>query len=447
MSAGAARPPLAAPEGTTTPAPSPPVAPRPLRLLVLSQYFWPEDFRVNDLVAELAARGHAVTVLTGVPNYPGGEVFPDFARDPSAYAAHAGAQVLRVPLRPRGQGKWRLVLNYWSFVFWGALLGPWRLRGHAFDAVFVFQTSPVTAALPALLIGRIKRAPVLMWVLDLWPDTLAAVGVLRSPRALATVGRLVAFIYHRCARVLIASRAFAPNIARWGGTPERIRYFPNWVEPVYASQDDDGRVAPELAPYAATFNLMFAGNLGEAQDLPAIVQAAALLRDERPQLRWLIVGDGRAADALRAAIAALGLGERVLLLGRHPPERMPAFFRGAQALLVTLKADPVFALTVPGKVQSYLAAGRPLLGMLDGEGARVIDESGAGFTAPAGDAAGLAAAVRRLIDLPDAARAAMGEAGRAYAEREFDRATLIAALERWLVECAATPAGAGVAPR
>lgn len=407
-----------------------------MRLLVVSQYFWPENFRINDLVSELVDRGHQVTVLTGRPNYPDGMVFPGYADAPGAFARFEGAEVLRLPLRPRGQGSVQLVRNYLSFVFWGLLLGPWKLRGRDFDAIFVFQTSPITSALPALWLRRLKRAPLLLWVLDLWPDTLAAVGVVRSPRLLALVGRVVGFIYQRCERVLIASRAFATNVERWGGRPEQIRYFPNWVEPAFAGSLEMQAVAPELAPYAACFNVLFAGNIGEAQDFPAVIEAAALLREHRPTLRWLVVGDGRALDAVRTDVARRGLQDRVLLLGRHPPKRMPAFFSGAQALLVTLKADPVFALTVPGKVQSYLAAGRPLLAMLDGEGARIIEESGAGYSVPAGDAAALARAVCRLMDEPETQRQAMGKAGQAYAMREFDRNKLMSALEDWLADVA-----------
>ena len=155
-----------------------------MRLLIVSQYFWPEPFRVNDMAAELVQRGHQVTVLTGTPNYPEGETFPDYARAPGRFAVHAGAEIVRVPLVPRGKTSLRLALNYLSFVATGLSLGAWRLRGRKFDAVLVFQLSPVTAALPGLLQRRLKRAPLLMLVLDLWPETLEAIGLVRSPRVL-----------------------------------------------------------------------------------------------------------------------------------------------------------------------------------------------------------------------------------------------------------------------
>lgn len=409
-----------------------------MRLLVVSQYFWPETFRINDLVAGMRARGHEVTVLTGWPNYPDGRVFPAYRETPEAFGAYEGAEVIRVPVIPRGGNTLMLALNYLSFAVVASLLGPWKLRRRSFDAIFVFQTSPVTAALPALLLRRLKRAPVAMWILDLWPDTLSAIGVVRSPLLLAIVGALVRFIYRRCDLVLVQSRAFLPNIARYGAGEDKARYFPNWIEPTFANGLDDVVVAPELAAFRNTFNVMFAGNVGEAQDMPSVLDAAEATRDLE-DLRWLIVGDGRAMAALQADIERRDLADRVILLGRHPVERMPAFFAGVAALLVSLKAEPIWSMTVPGKVQSYLAVGKPVLAMLDGEGARVVAESGDGLTSPAGDAAALAENVRRMRALTERERKEMGERGRAYAVRAFGRDELFAQLEAWMTELAEAP--------
>ena len=419
-----------------------------MRLLVVSQYFWPENFRINELVAELVGRGHEVTVLTGRPNYPEGEIFEDFRNDPAKFASYQGATVLRVPLRPRGKGRIRLALNYLSFVFWGTLLGPWLLRGRQFDSIFVFATSPVTVALPALLLRKLKRAPLAMWVLDLWPETLSAVGAVRSPRLLAWAGALVSFIYRRCDRILVQSKAFFPNIRHWSGDDSRTRYCPNWVEKTFEAIPQTVEPAPEVHAYMHTFNVMFAGNIGDAQDFPAVLEAADLLR-HRKDLRWLVVGDGRAADSVRAMIERRGLQECVVLLGRHPPERMPSFFRAASALLVSLRADPVFAMTVPGKVQTYLASGVPVLGMLDGEGARVIEESGAGVVCPSGRSQLLAKRVEQLLSLTQDERAAMGQRGLAFCRKEFGRDILMSRVEGFMAEMAGgihtpAPAFAGV---
>lgn len=404
-----------------------------MRLLVVSQYFWPENFRVNDLVTELARRGHTVTVLTGTPNYPEGHTLPAFVQNPSRFASYAGAEVVRVPLVPRGTSSLRLALNYLSFVITGMTLGLWRLRGRQFDAIVVVQHSPITSALPALALRRLKRAPLLMWVLDLWPDTLAAVGVVRSPRVLEWVGKLVGFIYKRCDHVLVQSRAFVSNVEKYAGDSRRIRYFPGWAEPIFEGPLAAVQAAPEVAPYRDNFNVLFAGNIGDAQDFPAILDAAEALRDEA-NLRWLIVGDGRAAVWVRSEIIRRDLAHCVILLGRHPIERMPSFFRAASALLVALKADPIFAMTIPGKVQSYLATGLPIVAMLDGEGAAVIEQSGAGVVCKAGAGLALAERVRTLMATPAPERAAMGERGRRYCEQEFSRAGSMSALETWTSE-------------
>ena len=404
-----------------------------MKILVVSQYFWPETFRVNEIASELSSRGHEVTVLTGRPNYPEGVVHPDFVAAPERFSTYAGVPVVRLPLRPRGKGNLRLILNYWSFVFWGCVLGPWLLRGRNFDAIFVFETSPITSALPAILLKWLKRAPLSMWVLDLWPDTLQAVGIVKSERVLQVVGSLCRFIYRHCDLILGQSRAFVGPIRRWAGSGEKFRYFPAWSEEVFDGDGSEHAAAPELACHAGRFNVLFAGNIGDAQDFPTVLEAARLTRD-RADIHWLIVGDGRASAQVRADIERLGLGDTVFMLGRHPVERMPGFFAGADALLVSLKADPIFAMTIPGKVQSYLASGRPLLGMLDGEGARVIEEAGAGLVAPSGDAEALARQATALASLSLQSRRQMGLNGRLYGETHFNRTTLMSRLEAWLAD-------------
>jgi colanic acid biosynthesis glycosyl transferase WcaI len=401
-----------------------------VRLLIVTQYFWPENFRVNDFALTMRDRGHDVTVLTGKPNYPDGYILPDFRKKPDHFSSLQGIPIHRVPLIPRGGRSWQLVLNYLSFAVAACLLGPWKLRGAAFDAIFVFQTSPITAALPALVLRRLKRAPVLMWILDLWPETLQAIGVVKSPRLLAWVGALVRFIYKRCDALLIQSQAFADNVRRRVGREDKLHYFPGWAEGVFAGPEPEP--AAELQPFSSDFRIVFAGNLGDAQDLPSIIAAADILRSEK--VKWLIVGEGRGAAAARAQVAERGLGEKVQFLGRFPLERMPSFFAGADALLVSLKDEPIFAMTIPGKVQSYLVSGKPILAMLNGEGARVVEESGAGLASPSGDARALADNVRRLMMLDLRERREMGRKGLAYSAREFDREKLLDQLETWMSE-------------
>lgn len=405
-----------------------------MKILIVSQYFWPENFRINDLTQELVQRGHSVTVLTGIPNYPAGTVFEEYRKTPKAFEYYSGARVLRVPMLARGNGAMRLFLNYLSFVFGACLYGPWRLRGQQVDVIFVFEPSPVTVGLPAILLGRIKRAPVVFWALDLWPETLAAIGFVRSPMVLGWVGHLVRFIYERCTLVLGQSRGFLPKIAKYCSDAKKIRYFPGWPEEIF--NEAVLVPAPEVPSQKGVFNVLFAGNIGEAQDLPAVLNAAESLRHNNA-IRWLIVGDGRRSDWLYEEVARRGLQSNVLLLGRFPLERMPSFYAHADALLVSLKKDPVFSLTIPGKVQSYLMAGVPILGMLDGEGAQVITDSNAGLVCAAGNSGGLTSAVLEMFAMSVDQRKQLGVNGRDYAHKEFGRGLLMDQLEVLLHEAVA----------
>ena len=399
-----------------------------MRILILTQYFWPENFRINDLASDMIARGHEVTILTGLPNYPSGKVFEEYRSSPQKFACFNGAEIIRIPMLSRGKGSLRLIANYASFVLSGLTVGAWRLRGRRFDSIFVFMISPITAVLPAILQRRLKRARLFVWILDLWPETLEAVGAVKSPRLLALVGRLVSYIYRRTDHILVQSRSFMDNVRTYAGKDATVSYFPGWAEPIFQQGPKEIAKASEVLLYADSFNVLFAGNVGDAQDFPAILDAAEALRSDA-KVRILVVGDGRMRPWVENEIERRDLSDRVILLGSFPLERMPSFFTTADALLVSLKREKIFAMTIPGKVQSYLAAGVPLLGMLDGEGARVIEEAGAGLVSPSGDGAALARNIETLAAMSATQRAAMGASAKAYGLAEFDRSRLLDELE------------------
>ena len=402
----------------------------PMRLLVVTQYFWPENFRINDLVSELVRRGHQVTVLTGVPNYPDGHVFPEFISDVSRFTSYKGASVHRVPMLPRGKGGLRLLLNYLSFAVSASTLGVFKLRTQQYDAIIAYEPSPITVGLPAVALRFTKNVPLLFWVQDLWPETLQAVGAVRSPLVLSLVGKLVSFIYKRCDVILTQSKSFIPQILKYAPSKSRVLFFPNWSDKVVTS--DELTPAPEVPSAPNCFSVMFAGNIGDAQDFPVILAAAQCLKSHA--IRWLIVGDGRMASWVAEEIKNCGLQDQVLMLGRFPSERMPSFFHHADALLVSLKDEPIFAMTIPSKLQTYLSAGIPVVAMLNGEGADVVRESGSGVTCRAGDYEGLANTVLKLSQTPQQERQEMGSKGRELSQREFDRDTLISRLEGWIDE-------------
>jgi colanic acid biosynthesis glycosyl transferase WcaI len=412
-----------------------------VRLLVVTQYFWPENFRINDLVSELTSRGHQVTVLTGRPNYPAGDFFPEFLTSPEDFNNYAGADIVRVGHSARGKGGVSLLLNYFTFCASATLAGLWKLRGRRFDAIFCYQASPVTVGIPAVALSAVKKAPLAMWVLDLWPETLEAVGVVKSKPILRMVGKLVSFIYSRCGLILAQSRSFISHIRKYAAPTGRVEYFPSWAESVYDMAG--ASPAAEIETVCEKFTVMFAGNVGDAQDFPAILAAAEHLKSDT-RIRWVIVGDGRLSEWLAKEVGERGLSECFLLLGRYPLDRMPSFFKHADALLVSLKDEPIFGMTIPGKVQSYLAAGIPLLAMLNGEGADVIERAGAGLTCKAGDHLGLADSVIMLAGMTRIERGAMGKKGRAASAAQFSRDTLLTQLEESLAALRSTPYGSEV---
>ena len=400
-----------------------------MKLLVVTQYFWPENFRINDLVTDLVARGHEVTVLTGKPNYPDGETFKEFLSTPSNYNHYNGAKIIRVPMLARGKGSISLFLNYISYAVSASIFGVWALRKKKFDSIFTYAPSPITVGIPAITIRAIKKIPLVFLVLDLWPESLEAVGIVRSKLILKCVGLLVSFIYTRCDLILAQSKSFIPRIKEYARIDSPIEYFPSWAESVITMQDV--QPAPEIDSKMGVFKVMFAGNIGEAQDFPAILAAADRLRKYK-KIQWLIIGDGRKADWVKEKILQMGLDEHVLMLGRYPVERMPSFFQHADALLVTLKDELIFSMTIPAKLQAYLAAKKPILGMLNGEGAEIIQRSGAGISCAAGDDKALAATVLKLYEMDAESRDALGRNGFEFGIKEFDRFKLINQLESWL---------------
>ena len=404
-----------------------------MKILIVSQYFWPENFRINDFIPELISKGHEVSILTGKPNYPSGKFFSEFTNNPALFSNYKGANIYRVPIISRGKHPFQLLLNYLSFVVAGSLVGPLKLRRLKPDLIFVYEPSPATVGIPAVLMGKIKKAPVIFWALDLWPETLQAVGGVRSKSVLWIIEKIVRFIYNNCALVLGQSKSFVKSIQSHCDHPDRVQYFPSWAENLPIPKNASEQVyAPEIKKNDECFNILFAGNIADAQDMPAILNAASLLRDNK-SIKWIIVGDGRRFEWLKSEIKDRKLEENFLILGRFPLERMPSFFAHADALLVSLKKDPVFSLTIPAKLQTYLMTGIPILGMLDGEGSKIIEESNSGISSPASDSASLAAAVTKMSMLSSKDKEQLGKNGIEYSRKEFDRSVLMDRLENFFI--------------
>lgn len=403
-----------------------------MNILIVTQYFWPEGFRINDLALGLRDRGHEITVFTGIPNYPGGRFFSGYGFLKNLRQDYRGVKVIRAPLLPRGRGgALHLSINYLSFALCASILAPFLCRG-IYNVILVYEPSPITVGLPALVLKKLKLAPVFFWVQDLWPESLSASGVVSSRTILKIVEALVRLIYRGCDRILVQSRAFSSQVQSHGVTPDRILYYPNSAEELYQPLEIDAD-APERSVMPAGFRIMFAGNIGAAQDFATILGAAEKLRNYS-DIHWIILGDGRMRPWVENEVRQRGLTETVHLLGRHPSEAMPRYFSLADALLVTLRKEPIFELTIPSKVQSYLACAKPIIAALEGEGARVIGEAGAGLACPAEDPGALSDAVLTMYSMPETEREAMGLRGRDYFEEHFERKMLLDRLEKWMKE-------------
>jgi len=397
-----------------------------MRLLIVSNYFWPENFRINDLAVNLVERGHDVTVLSGIPNYPGGKFYSGYGFFKKRTEVYRGVRVIRFPLIPRGRGGGvGLTLNYLSSAVLSTSFAPFYCRG-PYDLIFVCQLSPVTIGLPAILIKKLQSVPILFWILDIWPESLSATGIIRSERAISICRRLVRCIYSQCDQILVSSKGYIESLNSTGGYTGEIAYFPNWVEPEYLSTIEISHMKTPKLP--SGFTIMFAGNIGAAQDFETILAAAEQLKAQ-PDIHWVILGDGRRAEWVRKEVQARGLSGQFHLFGYYPAKLMPLFFAQADAMLVTLKNEPIFALTAPGKLQSYMACGKPIIAGLSGEGKRIIEDAGAGLTCPPGDPVELAHKVLTLYRMTASERQDMGERGRTYCIKYFNGKKLFDQLE------------------
>lgn len=344
-----------------------------MKILFVSQYFYPENFKGNDIVFDFVKKGYDVTVLTGKPNYPQGKFFEGYNFFNKRKETINGANIIRVPLFPRRSGKGiPLVLNYLSFIFFSYWAVIFRVK-EKYEAIFIQQLSPVTMALPGLWIKKRQKIPLFLWVLDLWPESVTANSKIKKGKIINFLEKLVKKIYTKSDVILTSSKFFKESILKkCEDKNKRIEYFPNWAEDIFVEEKEVTTV-PELPK---GFNIMFAGNIGESQGFKAILDAAELTKNEN--INWVLVGDGRKVSWIKKEIKQRQINN-IYLLGRHSLESMPSFFKKADAMLVSLKDEPIFALTVPAKVQAYMASGKMILGMLNGEGKVLINESGCGF--------------------------------------------------------------------
>lgn len=397
-----------------------------MKILVVTQYFWPEQFKINDLCIGLVERGHEITVYTGLPNYPEGKFANGYSFFGPYTEMHGKIKIIRSPLIPRGKNKSiYLALNYLSFSILSTLLALFRVRGK-YDRIFIYQVSPVFAALPAIFLKYLKKAPVIIWVTDLWPESLEATGVVKNKKLLSIVGFFVKFIYAHSDKIYISSRGFGSKIKSMGVSEKKIKFWPQWAESFFMSYAPSSGYTDERIPKG--FIVMFAGNIGSAQDFETVVEAATILKDAS-HIQFVILGDGLIRSWAEKEIIKRGLQKTFHFLGRKPIESMPYYYSCADAMLVSLKDTELFSITIPSKVQTYLASGKPIIAALNGEGADIINNWNAGHSCSASCPHELAKVIDKMSKLPKEELDQMGKNALSCYSAEFERSKLIGILE------------------
>jgi colanic acid biosynthesis glycosyl transferase WcaI len=397
-----------------------------LNILIVSQYFYPENFRINDFAQEFQSREHNVTVLTGIPNYPGGEFFDGYGMFKKNREIYKDIKIFRSPLVARGSASpIRLALNYISFIIGGIFTSLFLLNKKV-DIIFVFEPSPITVCIPAIFIKKIKRVPICFWVLDLWPESVVSAGNLKTRIIPSLINPLVKFIYKYSDKILVSSRGFVNSISDKGINKNKIEFFPQWAESIFKPIKHEVYLLDKVPK--KSFKVMFAGNIGEAQDFPSIIETARLLKDNL-KIQWVILGGGRKEEWVKSKIKEYKLEKTFHLLGSFPLEMMPAYYSQADCMLFSLKKEYIFSITIPAKVQTYLACAKPIVAMVDGEAASLIDEADAGLTCPSESPQLLATNIKSLSLLNNKELEVLGSNSLLYYKKEFERTMLMDRME------------------
>ncbi len=396
-------------------------------ILVVSQYFYPEEFRINDICKEWVKRGYEVTVVTGIPNYPKGKFFKGYGWFKRRKEVYEGVNVIRIPIIPRGNNAIMLVLNYLSFVISGFF---WKLfTGIKADKVFIFEVSPMTQALVGVWYALKRKVPCYIYVQDLWPENVEIVTGIHNKYVIGAIDKMVNYIYRYCDKIFATSPSFVKRIEQrnsvWNGEESKVIYWPQYAEEVYKTVER--KELPDM-PVNDKFKIAFTGNIGYAQGLDILPKTAALLKKENVACEFIIIGDGRYREEFEKEIAQNDVEDMFYLLGRKKPEEIPYYLAWCDVAFISFADNPLFEMTIPAKLQSYMACGMPILAVAGGETKRIVEEAECGYCCRIGKAEQLANLVNgmRNVDLDF-----MGQKSREYFERHFNKKELLDEFEQY----------------
>lgn len=408
-----------------------------MRLCIFTNHFFPEEFKVNDIAFDLAKRGHKIVVITAIPDYPKKRMFRKYY---SLFKKRKeiidGVTIVRLPIIPRYNGSAVfLLLNYVSYFFTSYIFTYFHSFFHRYDGIFVHETSPFFVGLAAVHLKRRQNIPLIFWTLDLWPESLSAAGKIKNTFLLSPFEKMVKYVYNSCDKILIGSQGFEQSICAKGSYKEKCVYFPNWAEDTESMSRTlmDTSIYPFSHFSKNDFVFLFAGNLGVAQNLSFILNAASQVRHLK-QIRFVFIGDGRCRNDILEFIQKNNLVETVFAPGRFPLSMMPLLMQRANVLMVSLKDDPIFNLTVPAKVQFYMSQGKPILAMLNGDTAKLIEEVMCGFSVAVNKLTDLVEAITYYSTMPEKELNKMGRNGKMYYDQHFKKHLRIEQLEKLFLE-------------
>lgn len=400
-----------------------------MKILLVTQYFYPENFKGNDIAFEMQKKGHEVTVLTGIPNYPKGEFFNGYGYFKRRRETVNGVKVIRTFLIPRGNSTAiPLMVNYFTWFIFASFYAVYLALSKKFDKIIVQQLSPVMMGLPAVVVKKIQKIPVYFWVLDLWPESLESAGGIKNKKILGFFESMVKFLYRNSDKILISSKGFKQSILKKGNFEDKIIYFPNWAEK--SINESKQNVEINLPKFPSGFNILFAGNVGVAQDLVNAIKAMEIVLKQNKKINFLILGDGRDRKRLEKLVLEKNIEKNIHFFGKYPIETMSYFFSKADCMFVSLKNEPIFSLSLPAKVQAYMSVGKPIISMMNGEGYNIINEADCGFAVHAEDYKDLADKILEIEKLPVIERQRLGENGKSFYQENFVLENCISNLEK-----------------
>ena len=406
-----------------------------MRVLILSYFYEPAPIpKPHQLAVGLKEMGHQVRTITAFPNYPHGSLYEGYHLRPWQSEMIDGIPVLRLPLVPdHSRSSMRRILSYTSFMASSSILGPFG--SGAADTMYVWHP-PLTMGVSAWLIGLLRRVPFVYGVHDLWPEAIAATGMVKNQRFLKWMGKLEGFVYRRASAIGVVSPGYKRNLVGKGVPANKVHVLNDWAdESIYRPVPPDRGLAEEVG-MSGRFNVLFGGNMGLAQELGTVIEAAQLLSNT-PDIQFVFVGDGVDKPKLESMVQGAGLSN-VRFLGRQPVEKMPHLYAISDVLLAHFKKEPLFEISIPAKLDAYMGCQRPVLMASDGDSADLVNEAGAGLTCQAQNPAALANAVLDLFNMSPESRAKMGAAGRLAFLDQYSKAVLLKRHEELLTQVSRT---------